>query len=630
MRLTVKARLILLLVVLLVSIGAVGLVGVNATTALSRQQALTTSTKVQPALYTLDASMNLMQWRKDTLAHILVTTEEGKTKYNGTIPAWEKKVQEDLQTVIDTKGLPEETKKTASDILAAFTSLLPANTEAMKMSTAGDTQKAFQHVVDNVMKPANELGATVDEFVAAQRKAVEADAKDAADDAAKVRVTVITAASIAVLLALGLGIVTIMTITRGVTVLAGGMDEVAAGDLRSRVALASKDELGALAETLNSMTASFENVVREIATASGDVSHASEEVANGASEGARAAQSVAEVIQSIALGMQNVNQSMDSALSQVAALAASIDQVADGATTQSRAVAQSQSQVSQMADTVKQVAQMAERVSGAASESSAKAEQGARSVSDGVSAMQRIQMNVAEATELVERLGKRSEAIGEIVAVIEDVAEQTNLLALNAAIEAARAGEHGKGFAVVADEVRKLAERASSSTGQITSLVKEIQSGIAQTVRAQEGSNHETEQGAKLIEEAGRALDAILSAVREVGTLIEGVSVSSAEMQGAVDQVVSSLGDTAAVAEQNHAATSEMMSASKSVRSALDEMAAVSEEIAAGAEEASASTEEQTASSEAIAASAEELSAAAQSLQAMIAQFKYDAAKKSA
>ncbi len=624
MRLTVKARLILLLTVLAIAIGVVGWFGVNATAKLNAGSQKTLETVVHPATLTLDASVNLMRWRKDALAHILSKNEAGHTKYNGTIAQWEKNYDEKVQAILDTKGISQETRDTATKMQEAWGPLKAANAEAMKLSTAGDADAAFKHLVDQVMNPANELCDLVDAFVEAQNKAIDAAQADAAKAARTVTITVITASVIALIIGIALGAVTIIGIGRGVNVLTAGMDDVAAGDLRRRVALATKDELGALAETLNKMSANFENVVRQIGSASTDVSHASEEVAGGATEGARAAQSVADVIQSIALGMQNVNQSMEGALNQVAALAAAIDQVADGTTTQTRSVSESQQQVGRVADATKHVAEMAERVSEAAVESSRKAEQGARSVSDGVAAMQRIQTNVAEATELVENLGKRSEAIGEIVGVIEDVAEQTNLLALNAAIEAARAGEHGKGFAVVADEVRKLAERSASSTGQITALVKEIQNGIAQTVRAQEGSNHETEQGAKLIEEAGRALDAILGSVREVGDLIQGVSTSSAQMNAAVDSVISALTETAAVAEQNHAATGQMMTASKSVRTALDEMAAVAEEIAAGAEEASASTEEQTASSEAIAASAEELSASAQTLQAMISQFKYN------
>ncbi len=238
--------------------------------------------------------------------------------------------------------------------------------------------------------------------------------------------------------------------------------------------------------------------------------------------------------------------------------------------------------------------------------------------------MEAIRSTVGLSAAKVEEMGTRSEEIGAIVATNEDIASQTNLLALNAAIEAARAGEQGKGFAVVADEVRKLAERSSLSTKEIAALIKGIQKTVNEAVTAMQASAVEVEAGVTRAHSAGEALKNILGAAEAVYKQAGEAGEAAAQVSAAATELVEAVDSVSAVIEENTAATEEMAANSAELTQAIENIASVSEENSAAVEEVSTSTREVSGQVEKVSASAESLMEMAHRLQQVVLRFKLE------
>ena len=216
----------------------------------------------------------------------------------------------------------------------------------------------------------------------------------------------------------------------------------------------------------------------------------------------------------------------------------------------------------EMAATSSDIARNCNRAAESSKKTSDSATKGSSVVKQTIQGMSRISERVKQSAKTVENLGARSEQIGEIVGTIEDIADQTNLLALNAAIEAARAGEQGRGFAVVADEVRALAERTTKATKEISDMIRNIQNETRSAVLAMEEGVGEVERGSVCSEESGRALEEILEQINEVTSQIHQIATAADEQTATTNEITNNIHQMTAIVQETARGANDTASAS--------------------------------------------------------------------
>ena len=242
-------------------------------------------------------------------------------------------------------------------------------------------------------------------------------------------------------------------------------------------------------------------------------------------------------VQNIRTIVENVSEAVEATASAGTEISSSAEEMAAGAQEQSSQTTEIASAVEEMTKTILETSQNSSRSAEAAKSAGAIAKEGGKVVNQTIEGMNRISEVVKKSAETVNALGKGSDQIGEIVQVINDIADQTNLLALNAAIEAARAGEQGRGFAVVADEVRKLAERTTKATKEIAVMIKQIQKDTSGAVDSMNKGTEEVEKGKALADKAGQSLKEIIVGVEQVVDMSMQVAAASEEQSSAAEQI---------------------------------------------------------------------------------------------
>ncbi|WP_179295662.1 methyl-accepting chemotaxis protein [Bacillus sp. FJAT-45350] len=320
----------------------------------------------------------------------------------------------------------------------------------------------------------------------------------------------------------------------------------------------SKDEIGELSTAMNYMLDQLRELIQHISHTSEQLAASSEQLSASSEENSKVSETISESIQVVATGTE----------------------------TQSHYTQEVENTAQEMATGMHQISQSMQSVNESALTTSQSAVEGKEVINQTIQQMNQINTQTRNTSEVIKQLGGKSEEIGNIISLITSIAEQTNLLALNATIEAARAGEHGKGFAVVANEVRKLAEQSTDSSGKIGRLVKDIQTDIQQSVEHMTHGRLQVEEGLNYVNQAGTSFSTISDSVRHITGQVQDVSASLQQITSGSEAMLENIRETANIAKEsaNHA-----------------------QNVAASTEESNASMEEVTASAESLAKMAEEL-----------------------
>ena len=239
------------------------------------------------------------------------------------------------------------------------------------------------------------------------------------------------------------------------------------------------------------------------------------------------------------------------------------EEVADRARQQSDAASSMAAAVEEMAVSIDQVKENAEEAHGISQEAGILSQDGAKVIHGAATEMRKISEAVQSSSEIIEDLGSQSDQITSIVNTIKEIADQTNLLALNAAIEAARAGEQGRGFAVVADEVRKLAERTSMSTTEIAGMVSKIQNGTRSAVSSMQSGVSQVSNGVELANQAGDSINRIRDGAERVTEVVNSISDAIREQSSAGNQIAQKLETIAQMSEESAVAVSHTADAAR-------------------------------------------------------------------
>jgi methyl-accepting chemotaxis protein len=468
----------------------------------------------------LTADGNIVRMHRSMKDVALAKSPEDIDKAVAAVDDYEKKVLSDMATVKTAFLGPQ---KMVDDILASINAWKPIRDHVIALKRQGKDDEAAQITKNEGAAKVADIKATV----TALKDWAQAKGKSFFENAEQVRSTTIwlfiSISIVAATLGVGIGYWIFTSITRPLAQAVKEANFIAGGDLRHSIIVSGKDEVTQLLISLSTMQGKLRDVASRINST---------------------AQHLASSADQMSANAQQVSRSTDE---------------------QSNAASSMSAAVEQMTVSMSHVSDNAANAERATTDSHNHSNQGALVINEAVAEIAKIATAVSNSSNMIADLERRSVEIQGIASVINDIADQTNLLALNAAIEAARAGEQGRGFAVVADEVRKLAERTAKSTREITGMLSVIQECTRAAVSSMNEGVALVANGTNLANQAGNSIIQISASASRVVSEVNDISAALREQRAASEDIARSVEQIAQMAEENSAASHETASAAKSL-----------------------------------------------------------------
>lgn len=555
---TLKARILSAFILLLVLVISFTTYTYNSNTNMERQA----KGLVQEDLVVLNASKNLALSMSVRLSAALNYVMTGDEKYKETFNEY-REMAEENNAILDKYEKSEERTKLV-EIARDWSNLV--NTEVFDIYQKGNKELALENLMDT-----HDLVTTIrngyEKFADERADTITDVGNDVVSTSSNNRTIGIIFSMILTIAGIVIAIITASIISKPVKVVANRMKELADGNLQLEpLVVKTRDEIGTLMSSANDMNDKLKQTIHSIYTVSETVAASSEELAQSSNEVQAGTEQITVTMQELASGTETQASTTGDLAETMTAFKRSIyDTTQEGVELKEHSSHVQNLTVSGKSLMVQSTKQMA-------------------AIND----------IMLDSVKKVESLNTQSAEISKLVSVIDDISSQTNLLALNAAIEAARAGEHGKGFAVVADEVRKLAEQVQFSVTDISTIVHRIQGETSNVTSSLQMGYEEVKRGTTQLDQTNETFEQISNAVED---MIDNITTISTNLNSLA---------------QN----------SDTINASIDDMASISQESAAGVEQTTATVEETAATMDEIARSANQLAGMAEELNNQLQQFK--------
>ncbi len=505
---TIKRRLTISCVIAIVGLLVVGIIGISRLSVINEEVQLLAMDRL-PKIIAVQEIINQINVNGRVIRNIVLLNDQNEIKkelsrLTETRRIVDEKMRELEQTIKSIRG-----KELLQNLETIRDNYFEIRQQYFDIVNAGQKDKAIEFLLTTMRNSQNSYLKAAERLIQYQEELCNQAAQATTSTVIETQTLIIAILVVTFLLVASTSIIISKSIINPLSQLTEVSKIVSQGNLTVTVPVTSKDEIGEVAQSFNTVITNMKTIILKLTEAI----HAT---ANAATQ-----------------------------------ISSSSEETAAGAQEQSAQITEIASAVEEMSKTIVENSKNATFAAEKTKATGNKAHEGGQVVTQTIDGMNRVDDVVSKSAKLVYTLGQNSDKIGEIVQVIDEIADQTNLLALNAAIEAARAGEQGRGFAVVADEVRKLAERTTKATKEIAEMIKQIQKDTNNAVSAMEQGTKEVENAKTLVNRSGAVLKEIIDSAQQLTDIVNQVAVASEQQSSTAEQISKNITSISAITQQS-------------------------------------------------------------------------------